>query len=347
MRLRGISAVFFVSLTALAEPFAGGRFLTDTGPVEAAIASTSTQALVIWRDGTVLTANGHRLTYDAKHAAVAAVGEAGLAVWTEAGGFVTGSRLTETGAPFGPAFRIASNAAGAIAIAGGADRYLVAWPTILGDIYAAVLDAAGTPLVPAMPVTMQTAGTIEDISAASMGNTFALVWHSSSQIHATTLDDLGMPGSMKPTLVSDAGGSADITSNGSTFFAVWAGEHGLRGRNLAADGSVGRVQKLTNGSDFAPRVAWDGSAYSVAYLHSIPPRHVITVLEVFRFSTTAVPVEHLLQSSLTAVWFPSLWDIDAREGHVDLVRRWGEFLLLETASVDIVPPPRRRRAVRQ
>ena len=242
MRLPGLSALFLVAATAFADSFGPPKILTTTYPDEASIAHTPTQTLVLWREGAVLTANGYELTQSAKRAAVAAVGERGVVVWTEAGGDVMVNRVTNMGALLGPAFRIASNAAGPIAIAGSDDRSIVAWPSTLGDVYAAVLDAFGTPIVPAMPVTTQSQE-IGEIAAASTGKAFAIVWNVQSPspaVFATTLDEAAVPVSMTPLLLSDLAAFADVATDGHTFFVVWSGSSGLRARTLARWGQTRR-----------------------------------------------------------------------------------------------------------
>jgi hypothetical protein len=308
---------------------------------DAAVAYMGEQTLTVTREDGVIRANDRMITAGGavRVAMDALETNSALIVFTQADGAVIGWRVDPSGRNVGGGVLIGGNASGPVAIAAGRDRYVVAWPSPTGDIYATILSASGAPLVPPLVVTTQ-GPRIREINATAMGNAFALVWHvwpEETKVFATILDEAGVPLSMNPILVTDRGAFPDVTSNGSNFYAVWDDEGVIRARNLDRDGSLGRVQLLRGGDVHAPRVAWDGYAYTVAFAQIGRPRPgtAVAILAVNRFTTTGAFVEAL--SIPGVVYFPRAWDVDAREGRVAVV---------PSLTFEVGPPPLRRRIVR-
>lgn len=288
--------------------------------VETAITYAGDQPLLMSRDGGTVRIDDRVVTDSAVRSAIDGLGGQALLVWTQEGGAVMAQRFDASGKGVGFALRIGTNAAGPVAVAAGTDRYLVTWPSAQGDLYATILKPSGDPLVPPMPVTKQ-GPTVLEIAAAATGNTFAITWHiwpPETTVLATVLDDLAMPSSMEPLVVTTDGTFPDVTSNGSGFYIAWGGMDvtGIHGRSLFPNGLLGNVQRLTSGDDRGPRVAWDGFAYTIAFAQFGHPRPGVSIwiLAIRRFSAAGAYVESLeLPSTL---YMPRTWDVVAGDGRV-------------------------------
>jgi hypothetical protein len=315
-------------------------------PRELGVATTASGPLAVWsEDNGAVIANGNVVTGGAVRMAVAADGDFALVVWTEANGTVRAMRLNAGGTAAGVASAIGSNAAGPIAVAAAGDRYFIAWAGSLGEVYAALVSTAGVPLVPAMPVTAQSGARVSRIAAAANDHGFAAVWddQTTEQVFALTLDPNGVPVSMAPLLLSERGVSPDVTSDGSTFFAVWS-MGSIAARTFTVDRHLGRVRTVTKGG--SPRVAWDGSAYSLAFARLLSPRggFLVPVLATLRVSVYGTYAGELVQVPGFAD-ITSMHDIDASGGRVDVLYNGGT-IAAQLLSATVGEPRTRTRAAR-
>lgn len=315
-------------------------------PSELGIASTASGPLAVWReDSGAVIANGNVVTGGAVRMAVAANGDFALVGWTEADGAVRAMRRNADGTTAGVVSTIGSNAAGPIAVAAAGDRYFIAWAGSLGEVYAALVSTAGVPLVPAMPVTAQSGAMVSRIATAANVHGFAAVWddQTTDQVFALTLDPNGVPVSMAPLLLSEYGASPDVTSDGSTFFAVWA-MGSIAARTFTVDRRLGRVRAVTKGG--SPRVVWDGSAYSLVMTRLVSPRggFQVPVLATMRVSVYGTYAGELVQvPGFADITF--MHDVDARGGRVDVLYNGGT-IAMQLLSATVGEPRTRTRAAR-
>ena len=341
MRLFAFPVILLIAAAAFADPFGPPVRITSEIGVPS-LTYVSDRLLVVWRNAEGVEANGRTIASGAVDAAIDGLNDEALVVWTEANGRVRGQRVSAIGNRIGSPITIGTNAAGVVAVAAGIDRYLIAWPSTLGDIYASVVDANGTRIIPPAPISTQQTSAIDGIEAASLRDTFAVVWSADSAVFATTLNDLAVPASMTPISIAGNAQSPDITASPFSFFIVWNDTpQGIRGRSLFTDGTLGRVLPLVAG--YTPRVEWDGFAYTVAHLTRIVPRPGFSfeARAAERFTIGGAMIESL---NPAFEFFPTTWDIAAREGRVDLVAAHADGLTLETATVG--PPSLRPRVVR-
>lgn len=332
-----------LALPAFADPFGPPVRFTENSASRAEVASMATGPLAVWLEASgAVRANGHLVTDAAVELGVASAGESALVAWTQADGSVLVMRRRADGTAGGIARKIGSNASGEVAVAAAAaeNRYLVAWTGSLGEIYAALVSGHGVPVMPAMPVTTQSSSTIAEVAAAASTDGFAIVWHDlpARKVFATTLDVGGLPVSMTPLLLSENGGFPDVASDGNVFFTAW-GIGTIYARTLTVDRELGRVRNVTAGS--APRIAWDGFAYGMAFVRPVSPRPGFSfpVLMTIRVTVHGTIVEYL---SLANQLLPGAWDVDAVPGRVDLIMGAGG-VAVESA---IVREPRLRERVR-
>ncbi|MEO8379978.1 MAG: hypothetical protein ABI779_09985 [Acidobacteriota bacterium] len=338
---------------ARAATFAEPVRLTPSPATEVALAYTTDGPLVVWRNeaGTLIAraaggSDEHLVASETQRIAVAAIGRGGLAVWTQTSGAVMVVRLTGDGVPSGAIVRLASNAAGAVTVAASEDRYFVAWLSNLGEVYSALLDSSAGIQVPAMAASTQSLDSIDELRSASSGDGFAVVWHRWSPtraIHALTFDANGTPASLVPMVIEEDGYFPDVTWNASTYFVAWGDARGIGGRTLTPQRDLGRRVRVTGEEDVVPRIGWDGSAYDAAFVRYAHPRPGFSIpfMAAQRFRPSGADLENL---GARAPLLPGSWDLDARDGRVDLVVASSDGVTLQTATV--TTPPVRSRAVR-
>jgi hypothetical protein len=353
-RSLALAVLLLVSSTLFADPFGPPVQLTSTAATQVSLAYTTDDLLVLSRADSVVrvkasrvAGDGYLVTDSAVRAAISAIEDRGLVVWTSASGAVLAMRLSSTGEPAGSAVRIGDLAAGSIAIAASGDRYLVAWQGNLDNVYATLLDSGAGVRVPSMPISTIGLAPIGELAAASNGDGFAVVWHSWAhdlKIFAVTLDHNAQPVNLEPLVVAENGLFPDVTSNGSHYFVAWGNTDykGVRARTLAPDRTLGRIVSVSSDPGAAaPRIAWDGSAYSAAFIRIAQPRPglMIPFLSAVRIRESGGAVETL---GSVVPFFGQDFELVARDGVVDLVVSGG--LTRRTA---VVHPPRvRSRAVR-
>ena len=200
-----------------------------------------------------------------------------------------------------------------------------------------------------MPVTTQQSHTIRELRADAADNTFAVVWHGypDPRVFATMLNEVAMPLSMTPLVVTDRGAFPDVSSNGQSFYIVWNDTEifNIHGRELMADGTLGRVRRLTVWSTQVARVVWDGFAYTVGYVQVGRPRPgtMITFLSVLRFNRAGGQIGYY--EVVSSPYFPRLFDLGAQDGRVELFLAGAGGVSVETAAA--TEPPKKIRAVRK
>jgi hypothetical protein len=344
-------ALLLGSLAALAAPFGPARTVSPliSVPSDVELAYVRDNLVALWIEDSVLRSavvggTSRQLAVDVKRVAVAWSEDRALAVWIKTSGEVMAVRLASSGATAGAIVRIGTaEGSSSVAVAYGSGRYVAAWGGAFGAVYAAALSPTGAILVPAMPVSTQAAAPVGELEIASNGERFAVAWHSGAplEIFATTLSDDAVPLSMTPIPLG-AGSFPDVASDGTNFMVVWGGgtRQGIVGRQLSPSGEILRQVRFTTEIDRAPRVAWDGSAYTIAYRHFVAPRpgFSFNILTVRRFAASGAFVESLEPGS--GILFVGEIDLIARDGRVDLM--WGGNV--QTAEVE--RPPVRRRSMR-
>ena len=281
------------------------------------VASTPAGPLAVWlEESGAVRANGHLVGDGAVRIGVATLDDFVLVVWTQADGSVMARRRRADGTEAGVARRIGSNASGPVAVTGAGDRYFIAWAGTLGQIYGAIVTSLGVPIVPAMPITTQSASpTIIELAVAASGDGFAAVWHDfdAREVFAITLTASGTPVSMTPMLVG-GGAFPSIASDGSNFFIVWSTDETVFGRTLTAERELGRVRTVTAG--IAPRIAWDGFAYALAFARLVFPRPGFAFHQLMTMRTSAYGT-YVESVTPTNVLLPRVYDVDARPGRFD------------------------------
>jgi hypothetical protein len=352
-----VAALFLSAASLVAAPFAEPVKLTTSSVASAprvALAYSNDHVLALWsHQGKVrVKAAGlnveHVIAESATGAAIASVGARAVAVWTDGSGSVWSRRLASDGTPAGLAVKIGDKAAGPVTVAANATRYLVAWDSPQEHIYSTLLDSTGAVLLPPLAIT-DTGADVGEPVASSNGVGFAVVWHTwppAERVYAALYDGNGIPESFHPMLVGERALYPDITSNGEGYFVAWGDRdfQGIRGRSISATGDLGRRVTITSDNGVVPRLAWDGSAYSMAYVVTAYPRpgYTIPYLASRRFRESGGFVEGL---GASAPLFAQGYDLKARAGRVDLLVPTGEGLTLQTATV--ATPPLRSRAVRR
>lgn len=318
MRPLVLTVLLLLTLPLLADPFGPPVFYEDSQAALVAVASFPSGPLAVWRDldGTV-KANGHVVTTNSVRIAVARVGNFALVVWTEADGDVMAARRNADGTAAGVTRRVGTRATGPVAVTGTTDRFFIAWPGTLGEINGALVNITGLPILPPLPVTTQSSANITEIQAAEAPGGFAAVWHdiSEQKVYAITLDTNGLPISMEPLLLAEDNEFPDIASNGEVFLAIW-GARTSESRTLTLDRRLGIVHKVPGG--VAPKIAWDGTAFGMAFGGTVQPRPGFSfpVLFMRRITIYGTYVE---QFSPASPLLPGDWDVGAVPGRLDLV----------------------------
>jgi hypothetical protein len=342
MRPIGLAVLLLLAFTAFADPLGPAVHYDDPNAALVAVASTPAGPLAVWRDvnGTV-KANGNVVTTSSARIAAASIGNFALVVWTEADGDVMAARRNADGSAAGVARRVGMHATGPVAIAGMTDRYFVAWPGDFGAIYGAIVNTIGLPMIPAMPITTQSSANVTEIAAAAASAGFAAVWHDvpARKVHAITVNENGSPVSMDPLLLSDDGALPDVASNGEVFLGVW-GAGTIESRTFTIDRTLGIVHKVTEGA--APKVAWDGTAFGIAFARTVNPRPGFSFPQLFAMRITIYGT-YVEQFAPVSSLLPGDWDMGAIPGRLDLVHS-SNGVWVESATVHA--PRSRMRAMR-
>lgn len=318
MRHLGLAVLLLLAASAFAIDLAPPVKYEDPQATLVAAASFPTSTLAVWRDinGT-LKANGHIVGTGAVRIAAAPLGDFALVVWTEADGDVMAARRRADGTAAGVTRRVGTKATGPVAIAGNVDRYFIAWPGEFGAIYGAVVNTIGLPMVPAMPITTQSNANITEINAAAAAGGFAAVWHDvpAQKVYAITVNDNGSPVSMEPLLLDEESAFPDITSNGEVFLAIW-GAGTIESRTLTVDRTLGITHRVTEG--VAPKIAWDGTAYTIAFARTVYPRPGFAFPQLFAMRITIYGT-YVDSFNPPNSLLPGDWDVGAAGGRLDIV----------------------------
>lgn len=347
----------FSTVSARAIGFEPITRLTESRARDVALAYTTDHVLAAWVDmqGGGLQVKrtddlgpGHVLTASARSLAMASIGEAVLVVWTDVSGDVMASRVDGQGAPLGETVKIGdhSRITSSVAVAASADRFFVVWDGDFDLLYASVVGTDSQVHVPAMVVVGAGAGSFSP-SVASNGTGFAVVWNTrpEKKVFALTFDENGVQRSFVPLLVGENASFSDVASDGKSYVVVWSGTTDAsltRMRQLTGDHLLG--MEVIAGYGYAPRIAWDGVAYTMLYLgtyyNGMGQTHIeVPVLLPKRFhlrgAVTDTRVVYGLRTS------PDAYAIIARGQRADFIGSDVRGVVAGTTSL-FSPFPRRR-----
>jgi len=248
-----------------------------------------------------------------------------------------------------------------LGVGASVDRYLVAW-AIISRVVGAIVDMNGNILEGNnAELTPGTYGrNVEAVKVASIGDEFLLVWESTGdepwstpctlacpsddrEVHAVVVDKTGVPIKSTETLLAHAAGEPDVVSNGvDDYFVVWTNVPGtISGVHIAKGAAaIGSVRQLVASRGYGPRVAWDGSAYDLAYVDASDSQALRAVRLNAADQVAAVigtPVLH------QGVW-PRQFAIVGQDGTIAVTYVDGTRLVLASGNATI--PVTRTRAVR-
>ncbi|HEY2322843.1 MAG TPA: hypothetical protein VGJ82_08265, partial [Thermoanaerobaculia bacterium] len=293
----------------------------------------------------------------------ASIGSQSFGVWLQ-GDWMYGQRFDDAGNPTGSPTYIAmvdSRHTMRLGVAASSDRYLVAWAVqsrVVGaivDMNGNVLDGNNAELAPG------TFGrNVEAVKVASIGDEFLLVWESTGdepwstpctlacpnddrEVHAVVVDKTGAPIKSTEKVLAHAAGEPDVVSNGvDDYLVVWTNVAGtVSGVHISKGAAaIGSVKQLVAANGYGPRVAWDGSAYDLAYVDTSDSQ----ALRAVRLDASD-HVEDVIGTPVLhqGVW-PRQFAIAARNGQIALTYVDGTRLVL--ASGNATTPVTRTRAVR-
>ena len=219
-----------------------------SGQFQPAMATVASRTLVLWHD--------ERLSGSAES------------------GDLVAMPLSASGAPAGDAQLAAlaprNQLARDVAIAGGVT--LVTWiEQIDDDTWTAFwrrFESDGTPIDPAPRML---AGDAVQVHVAATGDTFLVVWSggtTASGVRALRIDVHGDVLDREPLLVSAAGASPAVATNGRDFLVAWAEERNIHAASVMASGMVANGATISSTATYnqgTPVIAWNGSSYLVAW----------------------------------------------------------------------------------
>ncbi|MEO8035639.1 MAG: hypothetical protein ABI837_14485, partial [Acidobacteriota bacterium] len=220
-------------------------------------------------------------------------------------------------------------------------EYLVAWSGPSGMILGAIVDTNGRVLASAQTLVKASSRQVKRIAVASNGSDFFVVWDAVSadewQTMAVLVSPEGPPRWMLPMPISMSGAAPDVVWNGSDYLIVWQSvpDGGIRGRRVSADGVLrSELLSITTKRDFAPRLAWDGAGYSVAFARAtLAGKSSVGSLAVLRVTREGLPAEMLTGGALARGIEPGQYAIAAGAGEVVLVYRKGKGLMFNRTAV--------------
>lgn len=364
MRLLPALLAFSLGLPAAAAQFQNQRPLTSArASVEQhdpALSFTSRGPLAVFLDPalesalvTAAPAGAHILNPDAATAvAVSSIGEASLVAAVQ-GTKLSSWRIGRSGERSGEIVPLAEVEPGArVSVGTNGTEYLVAWSGPSGMILGAIVGADGKVVAPAQTLVKASSRTVKRVAIASDGRDFFVVWDAVSgsewQTMAVLVSPEGPPRWMLPMPISMNGAAPDIVWNGSEYLVVWHNvpDGGIRGRRISPEGVLrSSILVVTVKGDLAPRLAWDGTGYSMAFARETDARQSpVVVLAALRLTREGLPAEMLTGGALAAGIEPGQYAIAARGGEVALVYRKDKGLMISRARVGLPQPLPARRA---
>jgi len=252
-----------LALTLSAAPFAGG-------------------ALFVWNDGHALRAEVYRgvqptsIALPGVRCSIAPADDFALLLCTMADGSVVAVRIDPNGDEIAP--RKTMPLSGAVSGAWNGSRFLVAWVDGVGQIRNQLFDremnAAGPPhwLFRFSPNDVA-------VQVVTVGDRFLYLieetWRPNcgfecpppgANVNAQPIDADGNP--LPEVAVTTHGWMPRAASNGQELVLVWTEfrSAGIHARRLTRDGAfLGDEVVIDSGPAYAPRVAWDGTFYDVAF----------------------------------------------------------------------------------
>lgn len=248
-----------------------------------------------------------------------------------------------------------------LGVGASTNHYLVAW-SVLSRVVGSIVDTNGKTLDGSnVELTAGTWGrNVEAVKVASIGDEFLLVWESTGdepwstpctlacpsddrEVHAVVIDNTGNPVKSTETLLGRAAGEPDVVSNGvDDYFVIWTNIAGTVSGVHVSKGAthIGAVRQLVASNGYGPRVAWDGSAYDLAYVDASDSQ----ALRAVRLDASdqvadiiGTPVLH------HGVW-PRQFAIAGEDGMIAITYVDGTRLVIASGSATI--PVTRTRAVR-
>lgn len=292
----------------------------------------------------------------------ASIGDQSLGVWLQ-GDWMYGQRFDAAGSEVGTPTYIAmvdSRHTMRLGVGASNDRYLVAW-AILSRVTASVVDTNGTIINGDFEVTSGIYNrNVEAVKVASIGDEFLVVWETTGaepwstpctlacpnddrEVHAVIVDKDGNTIKSTERVLAHAAGEPDVVSNGADdYFVVWTNVAGVISGVHVSKGmtSVGAVKQLVPSNGYGPRLAWDGSAYDLAYVDASESQGLRAVrLDAGGQVADVIGTPVLHQG----VW-PRQFGIAAREGVIAVTYVDGTRLVLASGNATI--PVTRSRAVR-
>jgi len=293
----------------------------------------------------------------------ASIGNQSFGVWLQ-GDWMYGQRFDAAGNMTGSPSYIAmvdSRHTMRLGVGASVDRYLVAW-AVSSRVVGAIVDMNGNILEGNnAELTPGTYGrNVEAVKVASIGDEFLLVWESTGEepwstpctlacpsddreVHAVVVDKTGAPIKSTETLLVHAAGEPDVVSNGvDDYFVVWTNVAGtISGVHLAKGAaSIGPVRQLVASQGYGPRVAWDGSAYDLAYVDASDSQ----ALRAVRLNAADQVADVIGTPALHQGVWPRQFAIVGQDGTIAITYVDGTRLVLASGNATI--PVTRTRAVR-
>ncbi|MEA2163697.1 MAG: hypothetical protein QOK37_1824 [Thermoanaerobaculia bacterium] len=213
----------------------------------------------------------------------------------------TGATLAMNNAMCGTDMRIASNGSATVA----------AWVDCAGGVDVAFLDVNGA--LASIPVTLAIPlGAWQPVAHPSLawnGNEWLITWEdqfewtvndpffypdhvTSIAVRGARLSSALTPIDTKPITITnrdDFIDSSRVASDGHDFLAVWSGNNTIHARSITASGIPGDDQRVPAGQ--LQDLAWDGTAYGVAFTSVRNPYDAPANLGLIRLRPNGQPIE--------------------------------------------------------
>jgi hypothetical protein len=296
-----------------------------------------------------------RVADNADDAEIASDGRNALVVWTWARSLWT--------MPIGPGVRsygpniIASNVGAARpAVAWNGSKYVVAWSHVSNAVVATTVDVSGKAGGPIQVLQRSSDHVPAALSIASSGDDSLVAWERDvmdpscagtcirqAEIDTVVVDRDGRPRDASATLAA-GGADPDLAWNGREYFVIWTGfpAGGILGRRVAPDGAAVDATPIavTSQPDRQGRIAWNGSGYTLIWLHAVSAYFHVWHAPMSEEGTLGAPQEF-------AGRFVTDFDVAGRpSGEVVLVRAARPGVADNIAVRLLLEPTHRRRVTR-